>query len=271
MRRHACSMRRALVWGTIAAIACSVGNPARGQEKSGANVVVFAAASLKDALDEAANTWAARTGRKAIIAYAASSALAKQIERGAPADLFISADLDWMDYLAERKLIKAETRTNLLGNRIVLIAARSAAIQLKIEPGFDLARALGDGHLAMANVDAVPAGKYGKAALEKLGAWDKVKSKVAEAENVRAALLFVSRGEAPLGIVYRTDAFADPNVAVVDTFPEETHPPVLYPAATTAQSASETGAFLAFLKSPEARSAFEKQGFTVLGSSRVTQ
>ena len=169
-------------------------------------------------------------GKKAAISYGASPALAKQLEQAAPARMFISADLDWMDYVAQKNLIKPETRSNLLGNRIVLIAPKDTAQAIEIKPGFDLAKIVGDGRLAMANVDAVPAGKYGKAALENLGAWASVSSKVAQAENVRAALLLVSRGEAPAGIVYQTDAAADPNVGSHRRASRRTRtPPIIYP------------------------------------------
>jgi molybdate transport system substrate-binding protein len=227
--------------------------------------VVFAAASLKDALDAINADWQKANGKKATISYAASSALAKQIEQGAPADLFISADEDWMDYLATRKLIKAATRFDLTGNRLVLIAPKDSKLTASITASFPLASLLGDGRLAMADTQAVPAGKYGKAALEKLGVWDGVKDKLALAENVRAALQLVSRGEAPLGIVYATDAKADPNVKVLDVFPEGTHAPILYPAAQIAASTNaDAPTFLAYLKSPEAQSVFEAQGFKVL-------
>ena len=233
------------------------------------SVVVFAAASLKNALDEIAATWAKDTGKPVPrISYAASSALAKQLEQGAPADLFISADLDWMDYAAGKNLIKADTRFNLLRNKIVLIAPKdSKATTLPIAGG-DLAKALEGGKLSMGNVDAVPAGKYGKAALEKLGAWNSVKDSIAQAENVRAALVLVARGEAPLGIVYSTDAAAEPNVKIVATFPEDSHPPIIYPAALTKDSRNaDAKAFLDFLRSGKARTSFEKQGFTVLVKS----
>ena len=230
-----------------------------------ARTVVFAAASLKNALDDIGAAWTAETGRKVAVSYAASSALARQIEQDAPADVFISADLDWMDYLAARTLIKPETRQNLLGNRLVIIAPKADARPLVLGPGFDLATALGGGRLAMADVNSVPAGKYGKAALEKLGAWDGVKGKIAQAENVRAALVLVSRGEAPLGIVYRSDAAADPTVAIVATLPEESHPPIIYPVAVTQRSVGREGAdFVAFLKSSTAVGIFQARGFTVL-------
>lgn len=229
------------------------------------DVIVFAAASMKNALDAINAQWQKDTGKKAAISYASSSALAKQIESGAPAQVFVSADLDWMDYVAKKDLIKADTRANLLGNRIVLIAPKDKAAKVDIKPGFDLAKVLGEGRLAMGNVDAVPAGKYGKAALEKLGVWDKVANKVAQSENVRAALLLVSRGEAAAGIVYQTDAAADPNVAIIGTFPENTHAPIIYPAALTADAKSpDAAAFLDYMKSAKARPLFEAQGFTVL-------
>ena len=228
--------------------------------------LVFAAASMKNALDEVAAQWQRETGKKVVISYAASNTLIRQIEQGAPADIFISADPDWMDYGQRNNLIDAETRSDLLGNRIVLIAPKDAAFTLNITPRFDLAAALKGGRLAMGNVDAVPAGKYGKAALETLGAWDGVKDRIAQSDNVRAALLLVSRGEAPLGIVYRTDAAADPTVKIVGTFPEESHPPVIYPVALTRTSTSpDAQAFFAYIRSPAARPAFERQGFTVLG------
>jgi molybdate transport system substrate-binding protein len=240
--------------------------PAQAQ---GRDVVVFAAASLKNALDAINAQWQKETGKKAAISYAASSALAKQIEQAAPAQIFISADLDWMDYLAKKDLIKAETRSNLLGNRIVLIAPKDKAQPVDIKPGFDLAKVLGDGRLAMANVATVPAGRYGKAALEKLGVWGSVSSKLAQAENVRAALLLVSRGEAPAGIVYQTDAASDGNVKIIGTFPEDAHPPIIYPIALTANATHpDAAAFLAYIRSDKAKPLFEAQGFTVLGSGR---
>ncbi len=229
------------------------------------NLTVFAAASLKNALDEVNAAWTKESGKTAATSYAGSNALAKQIESGAPADVFISADLAWMDYVEEKKLVREGTRSSLLGNRIVLIAPKDSSAGVTLAPGVDLGAAVGDGKLAMANTDSVPAGKYGKAALEKLGSWDGVKDKVAQAENVRAALLLVSRGEAPFGIVYKTDAASDPDVKIVDTFPEDTHPPIVYPAAAIAASTNaDAEAYLKFLRSPVAVEAFEKQGFAVL-------
>jgi len=228
-------------------------------------ILVFAAASLKNALDEAVMGYEQQGGDKVNVSYAASSALAKQLESGAPADIFISADLDWMDYAQQRNLIKPETRKNLLGNRLVLVAPASSGITVEIKPNFPLVSLLKDGRLAMADPDTVPAGKYGKAALEKLGVWSSVEGKVARAENVRAALFFVSRQEAPLGIVYQTDAAADRGVKIVAAFPEDTHPPIVYPIALSAAS-KDPGAvkFLGFVESSAAKPIFEKQGFTVL-------
>ncbi len=248
---------KALIFGL--ALACSA-MPAQAKE-----VAVFAAASLKNALDGATAAWRRKTGKSAVISYAASNALARQIEAGAPADLFFSADLDWMDYAASKNLIRPGTRINLLGNQLVLIAPKGAAAQASLQPGVDLASLLEGGRLAMGQVDAVPAGKYGKAALEKLGAWDGVKDRVAQTENVRAALFLVSRGEAPLGIVYKTDAVSDPNVRIVATFPEGTHPPIVYPVAMTRDSTNpDAASLLDFLRSADAKRFFEEQGFTLL-------
>jgi molybdate transport system substrate-binding protein len=228
------------------------------------DILVFAAASLKNALDDIAVKFAQTGGDRAVISYAASSALAKQIESGAPADIFISADQDWMDYVQARNLIKSATRANLAGNDLVLIAPAASSASLKIAPGFPLAAQLGDsGRLAMGDPDHVPAGKYGKAALDSLGVWRAVEKKIARAENVRAALLLVARGEAPFGIVYRTDAMAEKAVRVVDAFLPATHPPIVYPMAQLAASAKPAAArFLNYLKTPAARSSLEAQGFS---------
>jgi molybdate transport system substrate-binding protein len=249
------------------ALACSL-QPRTAAAQS-ERLVVFAAASLKNALDAVGGQWERKAGRKVVVSYAASSALARQIEQGAPAQIFISADLDWMDYLAAKGLVAPGSRSNLLGNRLVLIAPKDKARAIEIKPGFDIAGVLGPGRLAMANVDAVPAGKYGKAALEKLGVWAGVAGRVAQAENVRAALLLVSRAEATAGIVYRSDAAADPGVAIIGTFPENSHPAIVYPVARLAGTTHpDADRFLAYLKSPEARPAFEAQGFTVLGAGQ---
>ncbi len=230
---------------------------------SAKDIVVFAAASLKNALDEASAAYQREAESKVLVAYAASSTLAKQIENGAPADLFISADLGWMDYLQQRSLIQTNTRLVLLGNRLVLIAPAQSTVTVEIRPGFALADLLGTERLAMADPGAVPAGKYGKAALETMGVWSSVAAKVAPAEDVRTALLLVSRGETPLGIVYATDAAADKGVRIVASFPDDSHPPIVYPAATIAASDNPAAsAFLAYLRSDRARPFFERQGFT---------
>jgi len=225
-------------------------------------LTVFAAASLKDALDENVKAYEVKSNDRVVVSYAASSALAKQIEAGAPADLFVSADLGWMDYLQQRRLIKPETRKNLLRNRLVLISPADSKVSVMIAPGFPLAGLLGNSRLAMANPDAVPAGKYGKASLEALGVWKDVQPKVAAAENVRAALVLVSRGEAPFGIVYKTDAVVDPKVRVVGVFPENSHPPIIYPAALIVSAKPRADAFLRWLSQPDAQAIFEKHGFS---------
>jgi molybdate transport system substrate-binding protein len=236
-----------------------------GPQTSRRDVLIFAAASLQTALDNLAEPIRKATGTSVRMSYAASSALARQIVEGAPADLFISADLDWMDYVAGLKLMRAESRVNLLGNRLVLIAPRDRPVTLTIAPNFGLRAALGSSRLALADPAVVPAGKYARAALTTMGVWEGVADRIAGAENVRAALLLVSRGEAPLGVVYASDAKADPGVVVVDTFPATSHPPIVYPAALTATAAPGAAAVLEFLKSAAAWPAFEQQGFTKPG------
>lgn len=226
---------------------------------------IFAAASMKTALDAIAAGWTAKTGEDVVISYASSGVLAKQIQAGAPADLFIAADEKWMDTLAKAKAIKAETREALLGNALVLVEPSNGTIALKIAKGFDLAGALGDGKLAVCTVTSCPAGIYGKEALETLGVYDAVAPKLAQAENVRAALLLVARGEAKLGIVYATDAKAEPKVKVVDMFPEHSHTPIVYPIAVTTDSKNpEAVAFEAFMRGPEATKILTDQGFKIL-------
>ncbi|WP_438751722.1 molybdate ABC transporter substrate-binding protein [Pararhizobium sp. O133] len=249
-----------------AALALWIGGMPFAQPAAAADkVTVFAAASLKNALDAVNAEWQKEAGKETTVSYAASSALAKQIESGAPADVFVSADLAWMDYVAEKTLIKDDTRANLLGNRIVLVTGKPDATPVEIKEGFDLKGLLSGGKLAMGAVDSVPAGKYGKAALEKLGVWSSVEKDVAGAENVRAALLLVSRGEAPYGIVYQTDAVADKGVKVAGTFPEDSHPPIVYPIAITADSKNpDTAAYVDFVKSAKVAALFEAQGFTIL-------
>ncbi|MBT0668272.1 molybdate ABC transporter substrate-binding protein [Novosphingobium profundi] len=224
--------------------------------------VVLAAASLRESLNTAADRWAAKGHEHPVISYAASSALARQIEAGAPADMFLSADEEWMDYLQTRKLIRTSTRQSFLANDIVLIAPKASTVKLSVKPGFPLARALGNGRLAMGEPNSVPAGRYGKEALQKLGVWDSVSGKVAAGESVRVALAFVSRGEAPLGVVYATDARQDPGVRVVGVFPRSSHKPISYPIALTAKAASpDAEAFRRFLVSKEGKAIFAQYGF----------
>ena len=254
------SIARVASWVAIVVCVMSVSSIAAAEK-----VTVFAAASLKEAMDEQARQFERETGNKVIVSYGASNALAKQIEAGAPADLFISADVEWMDYVSQRGLVAPNARFDLLRNTLVLIAPAASNSTLSIAPIFGLAAALGNEKLAMANPDGVPAGKYGKAALEKLGVWASVQGKTARAENVRAALALVSRGEAPFGIVYRTDALADKGVKVVDNFPPDTYPPIVYPAARLAASKPPAAkALLDYLRSAPARATWEKYGFGVV-------
>jgi molybdate transport system substrate-binding protein len=242
----------------------SIDTPAIAQDRS---LTVFAAASMKNALEDIDAAFTAKTGVKVVASYAASSALAKQIEQGAPADIFASADSDWMDYATARKTINEPTRVNLLGNSIVLIAPKDSKIDnVAIGPGFDLAKLAGDGKIATGDVKAVPVGKYAKAALEKLGAWQAAEPKFAMAESVRAALTLVARGEATLGIVYSTDARVEPGVKIVGSFPADSHPPIIYPVAATAVAKAEAAGYLAFLRSSAAKTIFEKYGFAFLVS-----
>jgi molybdate transport system substrate-binding protein len=260
MVRSRRSALRLLAVAGAAAIGLAAGTVVRAERP---RVLVFAAASLKNALDEITSEYQRETGSEVVVSLAASSTLARQIESGAPADIFISADLDWMDYLASRNLIDRASRRNLLGNTLVLVAPKGGA-PVTIAPRFPLAALLGGGRLAMADTAAVPAGKYGRAALEALGVWPSVANQVAQAENVRAALALVARQEAPLGIVYRTDAMAEPLVTTVGVFPDSTHPPIVYPVALTAAATAPGAArFLAYLESPRALAVFEKHGFTV--------
>lgn len=229
-------------------------------------VTVFAAASLKTALDAVAAAFTDATGTETRLSYAGSSALARQIEQGAPAQVFVSANPGWMDVLDGQGLLAPGTRTNLLTNRLVLIAGQGMDVTLDPVPGADLAAALGDGRLAMALVDAVPAGIYGKAALQSLGLWDAIAERVAQTDNVRAALRLVAAGEAPLGIVYATDAAAEPRVRVVGVFAPSSHPPILYPAAIVGDGDTpEARAFLAFLAGPLAGALFREHGFGLGG------
>jgi len=228
-------------------------------------LTVFAAASMKNALDEIDAAFTARSGVRVAASYAASSMLAKQIEQGAPADIFVSADTDWMDYATAKKTINDATRVNLLGNSIVLIAPKDSRIDnVTIGAGFDLARLAGDGRIATGDVKSVPVGKYAKAALEKLGAWQAAEAKFAMADSVRAALTLVARNEAVLGIVYATDAKVEPGVKIVGTFPADSHPAIIYPVAATTTAKPEASDYLAFLRSPAAKAVLEKYGFIYL-------
>lgn len=258
-------MRSLIRTGLVAALLL-----AAGVAQAADTVTVFAAASLKNALDNAGKAFTSQTGVELRASYAASSALARQIESGAPADLFASADLDWMDYLAKTNLIRPDTRVNLLGNRLVLIApsdAKESAVAFTPEA---FAAALGpDGRLATGEVNSVPIGKYAKVAFEKLGLWRSIQPRLAQSDNVRAALMLVSRGEAPLGVVYESDAKSDPTVKVVGVFPADSHPPVVYPFAVTAD-ARGAGAkrFLEYLRSPAAKPFFEAEGFRVIDGGK---
>lgn len=235
---------------------------ARAQDDAG--LTVFAAASLKEALDEAAAAYRRQTGVPVRVSYAASSALARQIEQGAPADVFFSADLEWMDYLQQRNRLDVATRRSLLGNRLVLIAPRASKAQVDLKRPATLLAALGDGRLAVGQTRTVPAGKYAKASLESLSLWNGVRPRLAESESVRAALMLVARGETPLGIVYASDAKAEPDVRVVATFPEDSHPPIVYPvAALRGARAAQAARFVQWLASPAADALFTKRGFAV--------
>ncbi|WP_148219255.1 molybdate ABC transporter substrate-binding protein [Azospirillum sp. B510] len=226
------------------------------------DVLVLAAASTKNAVDKLSAQFKAKTGGIVTSSFAASSGLAKQIENGAPADIFISADLDWMDYLQQRNLIKTDSRVSLLGNELVVVVPKGSTLKPDLSKDGKLAEQLGDGRLATGDPSNVPVGKYAKAALEKLGQWTAVEPKLARADSVRAALALVSRGEVPLGIVYRTDAAIDPGVEVAATFPPDSYPPVVYPAALTASSKNPAGAaFLDYIKSPEGMAVWKEFGF----------
>jgi molybdate transport system substrate-binding protein len=247
----------------VAGLAFALAGPARSQPQIGP-ATVFAAASLKNALDDVASAYAAAGGPAPRISYAASSVIARQIAEGAPADIFISADADWMDDLARRGLIVAASRRNLLTNHLALVAPATSPIVLPIRRGMPLAAALGDGRLAIAGPD-VPAGKYAQASLEALGIWESVQQRLARGENVRATLAFVARGEAPLGIVYDTDAKVEPAVRIVGLFPDTSHPPIVYPVALVAASHNPQGpALLKFIEGPRAGAIFRRYGFRPL-------
>jgi molybdate transport system substrate-binding protein len=254
------------VFATLVAVIFFASSPfsaqTQAQEKS---ITVFAAASMKNALDDVDAAFTKQSGTKVVASYDASSVLMKQIEQGAPADVFVSADQKWMDYGSQKKLIDENTRVNLLGNKLVLIAAKDSKLDpVTIGPGFDLAKLAGDGRITTGDVQAVPVGIYAKAALEKLGLWASVEPKMAMAANVRAALLLVARGEAPLGIVYATDAKVEPGVNVLGVFPDDSHEPIVYPVAATKTAKPDAAPYLAFLRSSAAKSKFESYGFAFL-------
>jgi molybdate transport system substrate-binding protein len=225
------------------------------------SITVFAAASLTNVLQELGDGFTKETSNPVRFSFAASSALARQIENGSPADVFFSADVEWMDYLQARNLIQPDTRHNVLGNRLVLIAPTDSKVKLKIEPGFALATALGKGRLATGDPDAVPAGRYAREALTSLGVWAEVADRLVRADSVRSALAFVDRGEAPLGIVYDTDALIDKQVRVVDVFPDNSHLPIVYPVALTSRAGADAAKFVAYLRGPAGDIAFKAHGF----------
>lgn len=264
-RRH---LLRAALSALALTFALPLTSPLKAQEQP---IVVFAAASMKNALDEVAAEWTKTNKLDVKISYAASSALAKQLENGAPADIFVSADLRWMDHVEGKKLVRAGTRQSLLGNTLVLIARKDGKFKdVKIGQNFDLAGMLGNDRLAVGQVDSVPAGRYAKAALEKLGIYKSVEPKLAQAENVRVALAYVARGEAPLGIVYGTDAASEPQVMVAGTFPDGSYPPIVYPVALMESSKNPNATkFLKSLSTPSAQAIFRKHGFSVLAAAKT--
>jgi molybdate transport system substrate-binding protein len=247
-------------WIIVTALSTS----AHAADTSAASLLVYGAASLTNVLDEIGNSYTHDTGQSVKFSYGSSSALAKQIEAGAKADIFFSADSDWMDYLQNKSLINNSSRQSLLGNTLVLIAPASSSFQLKIVPNFALAATLGKERLATGDPDSVPVGKYARAALTTLGVWNDVADKLVRADNVRTALTFVDRAEVPLGIVYETDALVDNKVRIVDRFPANTHPPIVYPVALTISASPDAAKFVAYLRSPAAKTTFKKYGFTLL-------
>jgi molybdate transport system substrate-binding protein len=249
---------------TIFAVLCALLVAAcNAPSAQGQGPVVLAAASLQEAMTEAANAWTRAGHDEPALSFAGSSALARQVESGAQADIFVSADEEWMDELEQKGFVRDGTRQTLLGNAIVLIAAKGSGAKVSLDKPASFRAALGDGRLAMADPEAVPAGRYGKAALESLGIWQSVSARVAPAENVRAALALVERGQAPLGVVYATDALASDKVEVVARFPAASHPPIRYPAAVLkASDNADAAPFLAYLQSDEARRIFVRHGFT---------
>jgi molybdate transport system substrate-binding protein len=257
--------RRLWIAGMIAAL-LSLGTAGAPPAAASGPVLVFAAASLANVLGDLDNAFTARTGIQVTSSLAASSTLAKQIEAGAPAGVYFSADLQWMDYLEQRGLLRAGSRREVVGNALVLIAPASSALRVSIGPGLDLARLLGGGRLAMADPDAVPAGIYARQALRELGIWKGVEARLVRAENVRAALEYVARGDAPLGIVYRTDALVEKRVRIVGVFPADSHPPIVYPVALTRSAGAAAARYVTFITGAEALPIYRKWGFEPLAS-----
>jgi molybdate transport system substrate-binding protein len=249
----------------VGALSCMLflGAPARAADDK-AVVTMFGAASLTNVLQDIGDSFTAQTSIPVRFSFAASSALAKQIENGAPADIFFSADVEWMDYLQERNLIQRASRHDALGNRLVLIAPSDSKVMLKIAANFPLAAALGNGKLATGDPDSVPVGRYAKQSLTQLGVWAAVADRIARADSVRSALAFVDRGEAPLGIVYETDALVDKNVRIVDTFPADSHMPIIYPLALTNSAKADAAKFIAYMRGPAGDAAFVHYGFKPL-------
>jgi molybdate transport system substrate-binding protein len=238
--------------------------PSSAAQTNEPTIIVFAAASLTNALQDIGDDFMKDSSIPVKFSFAASSALARQIENGAPADVFFSADLEWMDYLQTRKLIQVATRHDVLGNQLVLVAPVASKITLHIAPNFPLLAALGNSRLAIGDPDGVPAGRYAREALTKLGVWNTVADRLARADSVRSALVLVDRGEAPLGIVYQTDAFIDKNVRVVDVFPDNTHLPITYPIALASGAKADAAKFLSYVQSPAADIVFKRYGFVAL-------
>jgi len=254
-------LRRRIFLATLALLACSA---TLGAETTQRPLTVYAAASLTDVLGKLGDEFKTSTGTPVRFSFAASSILARQIEAGARADVFFSADQEWMDYLEQRGAIQKSSRHNVLSNRLALIAPADSTIQVEIKPGFPLASALGKGRLVTGDPDSVPVGRYARSALTSLGVWNNVVDRLVRAEDVRSALMFVARGEAPLGIVYATDARIDKRVRVVGLFPAESHLPITYPVALTSGAGADAALFLDFLRGDVARATFESYGFIVL-------
>ena len=254
-------MQRRWVLLAIAAFVVWTSANAAGRAQA---ITVYAAASLTEALQELGDRFSKATGIPVKFSFAASSTLARQIEAGSAADVFLSADQEWMDYLDRRAILQHASRRNVLGNRLVLVAPADSKIELKIGPNFPLRQALGQGRLATGDPDMVPVGRYARSALLSLGVWNDVVDRLVRAESVRSALIYVARGEVPLGIVYATDARIDPKVRIVDFFPPMSHPPIVYPVALTRVASTEAARFVEYLRGPDGVDVFEKFGFVVL-------